>query len=114
MDISSLLQGLGENDIQKLKDTAAKVFGETEKKDENGDSAVFPGLSGLSGFSGIDANMLGSVAKFSSMLSEKDERCDFILALKPLLSEKRKNKADDAVMMLKFMKIITALQENGR
>ena len=115
MDISSLLSGLSEEDIQKLKAAAGQIFGDGEKRQE--DEKVQGDLlnaSGLSGFSGIDANMLGSVAKFSSMMSEPDDRCNFILALKPLLSEKRRNKADDAVMMLKFMKIISAMQENGR
>lgn len=115
MDISSLLSSLSEEDIQKLKAAASQVFGEEASKDEREcKHEDFPKLSGLTGFNGIDANMLGSVAKFSSMLSEPDDRCNFILALKPLLSEKRRNKADDAVMMLKFMKIISAMQENGR
>ena len=115
MDISSLLSGLSEEDIQKLKNAAGQIFGESINKDtcESGETD-FSKFSGQTGFNGIDANMLGSVAKFSSMLSEPDDRCNFILALKPLLSETRRNKADDAVMMLKFMKIISAMQENGR
>lgn len=115
MDISSLLSGLSEDDIQKLKGAASQIFGEN-KNNESQESKPdeFSKIQGLTGFSGIDANMLGSVAKFSSMLSEPDDRCNFILALKPLLSESRRNKADDAVMMLKFMKIISAMQENGR
>ncbi len=115
MDISSLLSGLSEEDIQKLKDTASQIFGEsTSQRESESKQPDFSKIPGLTGLGGIDANMLGSVAKFSSMLSEPDDRCNFILALKPLLSESRRNKADDAVMMLKFMKIISAMQENGR
>lgn len=112
MDISSLLSGLSDEDIQKLKAAAGQIFGESNNKEEK--ESRQPDFSGLSSLSGIDADMLGSVARFSSMLSEPDDRCNFILALKPLLSEKRRNKADDAVMMLKFMKLISAMQENGR
>ena len=115
MDISSLLSSLSEDDIQKLKNTASQIFGESTSREETENKqADFSKNSPFAGFNGIDANMLGSVAKFSSMLSEPDDRCNFILALKPLLSENRRNKADDAVMMLKFMKIISAMQENGR
>ncbi len=115
MDISSLLGGLSEEDILKLKGAASQIFGDSVNQEETKKQQPdFSKISGLSGFNGIDANMLGSVAKFSSMLSEPDDRCNFILALKPLLSENRRNKADDAVMMLKVMKIISAMQENGR
>ncbi len=109
MDISSLLSSLSPEDIDKLKSTAQQFFGEkaapqdsTMKK--SGDDFELP----------FDPKMLTGVARFSRMMNENDERSQFIMALKPLLSDKRRKKADDAVMMLKFMRIINALQENGR
>lgn len=114
MDIASLLSGLSQDDIEKLKETAQQFFGgkeETnvkEKPQKNENSMTAP-----SEFP-FDPKLISSVARFSGMMNESDEKSNFILALKPLLSEKRQKKADDAVMMLKFMKIINALQENGK
>lgn len=102
MDISSLLDSLSEEDVKKLKDTAAQFFG------QSGQSA--PEKNSVPAFPAIDPRMLSGVAKFSSMLNERDARSDFLMAMKPLLSEERRKKADDAAMMLKFLKIIAALE----
>ncbi len=118
MDISSILSSLSEEDIGKLKETAQQFFGngggnngvneKTAEKRSGGENlSLLPGLP-------FDPSMLSGVAKISQMMNENDERCAFIAALKPLLSESRRKKADDAVMMLKFMKILGMMQENGR
>lgn len=116
MDISSLLSSLSPDDIEKLKATAQQFFGAgadssaefspcaEEKAQENIQEAGFP----------FDPKLITGVAKMSRMMNENDEKSAFLVALKPLLSDKRKKKADDAVMMLKFFRIINLLQENGR
>ncbi len=106
MDISSLLSSLSQDDIEKLKNTAKQFFGDNEEekqKQEKENSAAFQ----------LDSKMLTGVAKFSKMMNENDERCAFLLSLKPLLSDKRKKKADDAVQLLRFMRIINVLQESS-
>lgn len=110
MDISSLLSSLSQEDIEKLKATAAQFFGEkpeSSPKQEQLQNNTLPDMP-------FDPKLLTGVAKFSRMMNENDERSAFLMALKPLLSENRQKKADDAVMMLKFMRIINALQENGK
>ena len=115
MDISSLLSSLSPDDIEKLKATAQQFFGTgaeaadfspcaEEKAQENIQDAGLP----------FDPKLITGVAKMSRMMNENDEKSAFLVALKPLLSDKRKKKADDAVMMLKFFRIINLLQENGR
>ena len=106
MDISSLLSSLSQDDIEKLKNTAKQFFGDNEEekqKQEKENSVPFQ----------LDSKMLTGVAKFSKMMNENDERCAFLLSLKPLLSDKRKKKADDAVQLLRFMRIINVLQESS-
>lgn len=114
MDISSLLSSLSPDDIEKLKATAQQFFGgeSEEKKTENkktDSSSAVPGFD-----MPFDPKLITGVAKFSKMMNENDEKSAFIMALKPLLSDSRKKRADDAVMMLKFFRIISLLQENGR
>lgn len=110
MDISSLLSSLSKEDMEKLKATAEQFFGDNSSKQEKNENNL-PEKEGLFSF---DPKLLSGVAGLSHMFSENDERSAFITALKPLLSEKRRQKADDAIMMLKFMRIINMLQENGR
>ena len=111
MDISSLLSSLSADDIEKLKATAQQFFGTgdeaipSESKVQK--SAPLPDLS-------FDPALITGVARVSKLMNENDEKSAFIAALKPLLSDSRKKKADDAVMMLKFFRIISLLQENGR
>ncbi len=122
MDIASVLSSLSPEDIEKLKSTAEQFFG--EKADKGNESRQNQQSQqnlqnrqhgGLSDFDlPFDPKLLTGVARFSKMMNENDEKSQFIMALKPLLSDKRRKKADDAVMMLKFMRIINALQENGK
>ena len=114
MDISSLLSSLSPDDIEKLKATAQQFFGgeAEEKKPETKKQEASQGNQGFD--MPFDPKLITGVAKFSKMMNENDERSAFITALKPLLSDARKKRADDAVMMLKFFRIISLLQENGR
>lgn len=106
MDIASVLDSLSEEDVNRLKETAAQFFGSGTQKDEreNDTAPSFPAL---------DPAMLSGVARMTSMLNERDARSDFLMALKPLLSEERRKKADDAAMLLKMLKIVSAL-ESGK
>lgn len=114
MDISSLLSSLSSDDIEKLKATAQQFFG-GETEDKKPEPKKQEPSSALQGFDmPFDPKLITGVAKFSKMMNENDEKSAFILALKPLLSDTRKKRADDAVMMLKFFRIISLLQENGR
>ncbi|MBQ9945340.1 MAG: hypothetical protein IJO68_02310 [Clostridia bacterium] len=110
MDISSLLSSLSQEDIEKLKATAQQFFGQNE--DSSGSVKEEKESTGMP-FS-FDPKMLTGVARLSKMMNENDEKSNFILALKPLLSDSRRKKADDAVMILKFMRIMNTLQENTK
>ena len=117
MDISSLLSSLSQEDIEKLKATAQQFFGsgdnKTEEQPQSGKERESKAESVLPEIP-FDPKIISGVAKFSQMMNESDEKSAFIMSLKPLLSEPRRKKADDAVMMLKFFRIISLLQENGR
>ena len=101
MDVGELLSSLGEDDVKKLKDMAAQFFGADEAKEPK------QGSGGANPMAGFDPGLLKSVAKASSMMNAKDPRCDFMLSLKPLLSEKRRRKADEAVMLLRVFRLLS-------
>ena len=114
MDISSLLSSLSAEDIEKLKATAQQFFG-NESGEKKPEPKKQEQLQENTGFDiPFDPKLITGVARFSKMMNENDEKSAFIMALKPLLSDTRKKRADDAVMMLKFFRIISLLQENGK
>ena len=102
MDVGELLSSLGEDDVKKLKDMAAQFFGaDRGEPPEKGSGGAGNAMAG------VDPNLLKSVAKMSSLMNARDARCDFMLSLKPLLSEKRRKKADEAVMLLRVFRLLS-------
>ena len=54
-----------------------------------------------------------AIMQLSAAFSKKDPNCDLILALKPLLSKDKQQKADNAVKMLRLYNVYTAMRESG-
>lgn len=119
LDISSILSSLSSEDINNLKTMANSILG-GEKKEEperneaqkNSDNGNFkmPDLSSL----GLpDISQFSNLLPLLSQLNSHDEREDFICALKPLLSDERRRKADEAMKFIKLLSIIPLLKEKG-
>ncbi len=111
MDIGSILQNLSADDLSKLKETASRFFGGNDGGAAASDKTSVE--NGQFDLSGIDTQVLENAARISSMMSQKDARSDFLMSLKPLLSEGRQKKADEAAKMLKMMKVLGAMRGNG-
>ena len=119
LDIGSILSSLSSEDINNLKNVANSILGgensqEQERKEhpKNKDNADFkmPDLSSL----GLpDMSQFSNLLPLLSALNSRDEREDFICALKPLLSDERRKKADEAMKFVKLLSIIPLLKEKG-
>lgn len=117
-DISSILNSLSAEDIENIKKAASGFLGNTgetqekpkEKKQEN-NGMPFP--DGLSGLGMPDLSQLASLAPILQAFNSHDERLDFINALKPLLSEERRHKADEAMKLVKLLSVLPLLRERG-
>lgn len=111
MDIGAMLQNLSADDMAKLKETASKFLGGEsagEKKELQNSGGALP-----FDLSSIDPAVLKNAAKISSMMLQKDARSDFLMSLKPLLSEGRRKKADEAATMLKLISVLGVIRGNG-
>lgn len=117
-DISSILNSLSADDIENIKKAASGFLGgmndskeqPSEKKQEN-NSKSFP--DGLSGLGMPDLSQLASLAPILQAFNSHDDRLDFINALKPLLSEERRHKADEAMKLVKLLSVLPLLRERG-
>ena len=102
--INDILASLTDDDIENLKAAAESFFGgKEEKKDEKAPpSGTVPDLSSILG----NARMMSKISAIMGMMSKQDNRAELIRALKPLLSEKRRRRADDAIQMLRLFEIL--------
>lgn len=119
LDTGSILSSLSSEDINNLKNVANSILRgensqeqerkEPTKNNDNGDFKM-PDLSSL----GLpDMSQFSNLLPLLSALNSRDEREDFICALKPLLSDERRKKADEAMKFVKLLSIIPLLKEKG-
>ena len=69
--------------------------------------------SGGNSFGFPDMNMLLSLAPVLQAVNSKDDRVEFINALRPLLSNDRRKKADEAVKIVRLLSVLPLLKERG-
>lgn len=106
MDISEILSSLSPEDIEQLKGAASAIFGgQSQKEADNGENSS----KGLS----FDPSLLGSIGQMGKLMSGDDENTALIKALKPMLSEDRRQKADEALKILRLIKLLPLLKSSG-
>ena len=116
-DIGSILQSLSEEDVESIKNLASEFFGNKDSvKPAQVPAAAPTGLPDLSKLSGMgmpDLSQMSVILPILQDLNKPDDRVGFINALKPLLSEGRQKKADEAMKLLRLMSVIPMLRERG-
>ena len=117
MEIADLLSSLNESDIEQLKQTASALLGGMGGGRE-GPPDAFDSAGGIAGDrqapgGGLDAGLIKTLTGVSGMMSRPDPRCDFLLALKPLLSDQHRDRAEQAAKMLRLMKALPILKESN-
>lgn len=108
-NINDILSSLTDDDIENLRAAAANLFS-SEEKTEKEESR---GLGGMPDFSAMlgNAQMMAKLGSIMGAMNRTDERTRLIEALKPLLSEKRRRKADEAMQMMKLFDLLPMISE---
>lgn len=109
MDINDILSNLSPEDMENLKSAAANLFSaeeesESEEKSEGSGSAM-PDFSSILG----NAQMMAKLSSIMGAMNKKNDKTRLIEALKPLLSEPRRRKADEAMQMMALMEMLPML-----
>ena len=107
--INDILSSLTDEDMENLRAAAESFFSSNEEKS----SAPPPSGSSMPDFSGIlgNAQMMAKISSIMSAMNKKDGRTRLIEALKPLLSEKRRHRADEAMQMMKLFELLPTLTQ---
>lgn len=105
--INDILNSLSEEDMNRLKSVAANLTSgaSQQKTAPNNGTADLSALNSM--LSGGAGNMLGVL---SSALGKDNEKTAFLKSLRPLLSEERRQKVDEAVRFLRLMDSLPLLR----
>jgi hypothetical protein len=117
-DIGSILSSLSPEDMENIKNIASSFLGDSkskpqpqpppEKKEDT--QQGFPDLSSL----GMpDLSQLSALVPVLQAFNQPDSRLDFINALKPLLSQERQQRADEALKLVRLLSVLPLLRERG-
>lgn len=98
MDISEIISSLSEDDINQLKSVAGSLMGNANEKKDSGQN---------------DSDIMGSMNKLNKMFNTDDDRTALIKALKPMLSEPKQQKAEEAIKILRLIQLVPLLRESG-
>ncbi len=113
-DLSALLGSLSGEDFESLKQIASSLLGASgDKAGEKPDAADALAGIDLNNLSLPDMTKFASLAPILAELTKKDEKTDFLMSLKPFLSDERKPKADEAARLLRLVNLIPLLRERG-
>ena len=99
IDIESLLSSISDEDMAKIKGIAQSLT-EKEEPQVKESTPVLP----------IDANMMKKIMGLMGQFNKEDYRTRLIEDLKPMLSDERKQRADEAVKFLQLMEVLPLLK----
>ena len=103
-DLQELLSSISEEDMAKIKSVAQSIMGESKPKpQEEKQNQILNGLP-------FDDKALGNIMNIMGKINKEDNRTRLITDLKPLLSEDRRKKADDAIRFLQLMEVLPLLK----
>jgi len=109
--IRELLDSVSPEDLERLKSVAQNLIqdsgGQSGKKEESHQKGSENAGAGLSSMFGDD--MAKTLAAVAGRMQE-DDRTRFLQALRPLLSEERQKKADEAMRFLRLMDMLPLLK----
>ena len=108
-DLSSILSSLTPDDVAHLSDVAQQLFGAPGNEPPPAPEPDEPT------FGGIDPEVMSKIMKILPLLQQggDSERARLIRALKPLLSQSRRQKADEALRLLRLIEVIPLLGQAG-
>ncbi len=92
--------------MNRVKEMAESILSQNEKPQQEEENSVF----------GIpDSNELMNIMSIVSKLNQKndDARTNLLAALKPHLSEPKREKVDTAIKILRLLDLLPVLKESG-
>ena len=113
-NIESIISSMSSEDMEMLKAAAESIFSSSGHREEKKESRQEKPSSGniFDGFN-IDFEMLTKIMSLTEKLRNQpqDPRCNLLLALRPMLTEKRQSKVDQAIKMISLLSFLPIIDE---
>ncbi len=92
--------------MNRVREMAESILTDNNQKEETVDESIFGNLNGAE---------LGNIMSIVSKLNQKNEdpRTTLLTALKPHLSERKREKVDTAIKILRLLELLPLLKESG-
>ncbi len=92
--------------MNRVREMAESILSDNDKKSEATDESILGSLNGAE---------LGNIMSIVSKLNQKndDPRTNLLVALKPHLSEQKREKVDTAIKILRLLELLPILKESG-
>ncbi len=105
--INDLLNSISPEDMEKLKSVADSLLNNTDNNSGAGNNAASaPKPADASNANGATDLFM----KVASAMNRDNDKTAFLKALRPLLSEERRHKADEAMKFLRLMDALPLLK----
>ena len=101
-NIGDIISSLSDEDMKALGDAARAMLGQSYEGGSQTDAGQ--------GFS-PDPQTMAKIAKIMGAMNKHDSRCDLIAALRPLLSEPRQRRADEAMQLIKLINLLPMIED---
>ncbi len=100
--------------LNRVKEMAENILGKENKETEKS-SIPQSDMGSIFGNIDIDPIQIGKIMSVMSRLKsgQVDNRSNLLLALKPHLSEPRREKVDTAIKLLKLIDLLPLLKDSG-
>ncbi len=120
-DIGSILSSLSAEDMENIKSVASQFLGSNsaeapplqQKPPTTAPQNSIPQFPDLGSLGMPDLSQLSALVPVLQAFNKPDSRLDFINALKPLLSEGKRQKADEAMKLVRLVSVLPLLRERG-
>lgn len=109
-DLQELLSSISDEDMAKIKSVADSLMN-SNGQSNTGTQNNSNNNSSQGGFSlPFDMGTMGKMMSIMGQMNKEDHRTRLINDLKPLLSEDRRQKADEAIKFLQLMEMLPLLK----
>lgn len=113
-NIENIISSMSNEDMEMLKNAAEGIFASMGQKEEKKEHRQEKS-AGTNIFDGLNIDF-ETVTKIMSLMEKlkhqpQDPRCNLLLALKPMLTEKRRGKVDEAIKMMSLLSFLPLIDE---
>lgn len=110
-DLQEILSSISDEDMAKIKSVADSIMGGNGQSNTNAQNNNLNNNSSQGGFSlPFDMSTMSKMMSLMGQMNKEDHRTRLINDLKPLLSEERRQRADEAVKFLQLMEMLPLLK----